>query len=1058
VATLKTTTLPDPILVGRENELEELKRFLDLVLEGKGATIFILGEAGSGKTRLANEFLKFVAERNVTILTAQCLNKVTEPYFPFIEAFESESSLSEDERQGVTPIPLSMKSLLVNPSYPNRNEMANPQTWRDQAFVKIAKEIVFLSVQKPIVLFIDDLHWADSASLSLLHFISRNILSERIFILATFRIEELNPSAEGQPHPLLETLQLMRREDLLEEIKLQRLTQSQVIEIAQSMMGGNLVTEFAERLATESLGNPLFVVEFLRMLHERGSLVQEKGKWKLSIETLGVPPKVKEIILRRISILKSEQRRVLDAASVIGDKFDPELLGAVLSQDSLSVLETLNSISHFNSLVCPEEDFFRFDHPKSREVIYEEIHSPLRKGYHARIAERIEDLSQKNKMPRLSDLAYHYAMAGRKDKSIRYSLEAGRDALARFSNAEAIKHFKQVLDNISDSQEFESEEVVALEGLGDAFYANCMFKEAMEIFERLSASEVGNVRVRSFRKAMDSSFFQGNFSHLIELTNKAREFVGVDRLEGARVLMNVGRALSNIGRAEEGFESMERALNIFEKEYSVPDTARSLMGLAIISLLVEQQEKGLAAAARSVALYEELGDFRGQMDANNRAGQAFHCCGFAKKALEKFDKAIEIGEKIHDYNRVAEASAYSSFVLESVGDLEGALHRSLKAAEYAKATDSYWTLGAVYSSLVRQYAKLGDLKSAKEYFGKLMILPQIILSNPAVGLPLVKAVLFTAKGQWKEANACYEEMLGQHGMRPGLHRVRMNYAWTLTRQNRAEEAKMQIQEEEKMWEKLHLRLEANAIQADLMMPNEVRTNIEFQTRFDIVNITKVPIRLVKIEQLIAPEIKIGSLPECCSQRNGFIVLGRNLDSLTVETLKVTLRAEQAGVFKWSPQVIYLDNAGISRVFKSKPVSLSVYSVNVSDGKESAETQKPRDFGFKCEVAQKAFDFLLNSFVEDYEMKRLPKERSGWRTLMDIARRGTVSQYSLYGISGRRGKALAELEHKGLVETRIFEGERGRGGKTRKVRVAYESEYVKRQINQRKTRKNEIAST
>ena len=140
-------------------------------------------------------------------------------------------------------------------------------------------------------------------------------------------------------------------------------------------------------------------------------------------------------------------------ASVIGDVFDPELLGAVLNLDSLQVLETLNTISQFNSLVCSEDRFFRFDHAKSREVLYEEIRPPLRRGYHGRIAEIIEGNNQKFKELSVSDLAYHYVQAGNKEKSVKYSLLAGQEALTKFSNSEAIKHFTYVLQTISEATE-----------------------------------------------------------------------------------------------------------------------------------------------------------------------------------------------------------------------------------------------------------------------------------------------------------------------------------------------------------------------------------------------------------------------------------------------------------------------------------------------------------------------------------------------------------------------------------------------------------------------------
>jgi hypothetical protein len=110
--------------------------------------------------------------------------------------------------------------------------------------------------------------------------------------------------------------------------------------------------------------------------------------------------------------------------------------------------------------------------------------------------------------------------------------------------------------------------------------------------------------------------------------------------------------------------------------------------------------------------------------------------------------------------------------------------------------------------------------------------------------------------------------------------------------------------------------------------------------------------------------------------------------------------------------------------------------------------KPAKLEFRSEAARKAFDFLVKAFVEDFSRKKLPRERSGWRTLMNIVKQAKVSQYSMYGTGGRSGLATAELKKMGVVEMRVFFGEKGRGGKILKLRVSSEKENVKRYIDQR----------
>ena len=449
VVMLKTGVLAEPVLVGREKELEELQHYLDGAVEGKGNTVFISGEAGSGKTRLTHEFLNAARKKGVAIMAGWCLSDAAVPYFPFIEAFNAYFASFDEEEQltslqqpgvkigGAAQIGFEGREIadwLAGPKpleKIGKPEPLSPQVWKDQAFDRVAKTILTISIQIPLVLFLEDVHWADSASLALLHYISRVINnSERILVLATFRSEEVTADAEGHPHSLEEEMRLMSREDLFTEIKLSNLNQANVSTITQNMMGGLVQHELVEKLAKESNGNALFLVESLRMLVERKDLIRENNEWRLTVDDIGIPTKVKDIILRRLAILKYAQRRVLDAASVIGEEFSIELLASVLGQDVLDVLETLNFIAQSTSIVSVEEAFYKFDHATSREVLYEALALPLKRGYHARVAERLESTNSSGKLP-TADLAYHFAQADNKDKAVTYSLAAGQEALGK---------------------------------------------------------------------------------------------------------------------------------------------------------------------------------------------------------------------------------------------------------------------------------------------------------------------------------------------------------------------------------------------------------------------------------------------------------------------------------------------------------------------------------------------------------------------------------------------------------------------------------------------------
>ena len=1051
--------LSKPILVGREEELEELQRLLNSVLSGKGRTILVSGKAGSGKTRLTSEFLNIARKRDVTILFGWCLSNTTLPYFPFIEAFSSDIM----SRGGGTILnqPIGLKSWLSE-SYPiERREKDGtivPQFWKDQAFTAVTKELLYLSSVKPLILVLEDMHWADSASLALLHYISRAIVNEKILVLVTFRSEELGRDAEGRLHPLTETLNLMGREGLFKEIQLVNLDQEGVRGIAESMVGGRVDPKLVERLMKESRGNPLFVVEFLRMLSEHGKLIREKDQWRLSVEKLGMPSKVKEVIMRRIGALKPNQIRVLDVASVIGDKFDPDLIAGVLSKDRLEILEVLNGILKSTSLVRVEENKYMFDHARSREVLYEEISSPLKRGYHERVAEQIETASKDSKEIPFNDLAYHFAQAGNQEKSVKYSLAAGQDALARFSNTEAIKHFSYALEYVANLDELSVERNIALEGLGDAYSANCMFEEAIKTFERLAKSATGAIRLRAYRKALDAAWFiEDDPSRMLQLVEKAEKHAVLDRLERARVLRNKGRAYFRLGDFKEALRAHEEGLRISKEEYSLPDIARNL-GMTGGQRIIcgHDVKKGFGEIQRSISLQQELGNTRLELIVKVNRNLFLVGSGLVQELVNEYPKMLKVGEKIGDFHSLAGTSMVISGVFENLGKFEEAMALSLKALEYSRKTDIESLEPRIFAQLARQYARIGDLKKANHYFDLLMKVPSKILSYPmnAPWVALAEAVLFAAKDQWKGANQSFHKAfeLSKKGMWQHLNIEAIfgeNYIWALELQGRTEEAEIQRIQIQETTAKIVERFAHSDLQADLIMKKRIVVDEEDDLRLDLVNVGRGSVSVIRINGLVPSNgFKVTAFPRYCCLQNGDLEMnGREIGAFQVETVKLNVKAMKMGFYSLDPMVVYVDDLGETRICKPNPISIIVNPSRSRLMEKEIDETKPGKLEFRSEAAQKAFVFLVNAFVEDYFHKRLLKERSGWRTLMDIVKETPVSHYSMYGSGKHHGYAATELERLGVVEFRIFLGERGRGGRVLKLRVEVEKDNIKNYVDQ-----------
>jgi tetratricopeptide (TPR) repeat protein/KaiC/GvpD/RAD55 family RecA-like ATPase len=375
-------------------------------------------------------------------------------------------------------------------------------------------------------------------------------------------------------------------------------------------------------------------------------------------------------------------------------------------------------------------------------------------------------------------------------------------------------------------------------------------------------------------------------------------------------------------------ECTEAALQVFEEEYSLGDVAICLMSIG--SQRVAGELDGLAESLRAVALFEELRSFSQQMIACYLAGGAFGNCLLWPEALNMYAKIVEINAKtkVGNYPALAYSYAFSSQISECLGEVEKALAYSLKALEISNKTDTLVNQGQAFSNLTVQYARLGDMKSAEEYFGKLMKLPSEIRSHFFVPVPIAKAALAAAKEQWKEASQCFTEFFEPLEKSQGNYffksRAKLLYAWALEKQGRFEDAKLQIEEVQKMRQGAEERFEHANLQAHLMVCNHVVASEEFEMRLDLVNVSRKPGFLVKAEDLIPAEFEVTTSPSQSIVLKGSVGMkNRVVNPFQVETLKLKIKASKPGTFTLNPQVSYIDELGETNTYKTNPITITV---------------------------------------------------------------------------------------------------------------------------------------
>jgi len=242
------------------------------------------------------------------------------------------------------------------------------------------------------------------------------------------------------------------------------------------------------------------------------------------------------------------------------------------------------------------------------------------------------------------------------------------------------------------------------------------------------------------------------------------------------------------------------------------------------------------------------------------------------------------------------------------------------------------------------------------------------------------------------------------------------------------------------------QFEASNVQSNLVIDrSEIALNENSRLRIELVNAGRAPAVLVKVSELVPSKFGIDVMGERYRVDEGGINLkGLRLNPFDTADIGVLLKANSAGEFSFQPRIHYLDEQGRYRQHQPQPVTIVVRDVGREVKGEVMETPESK-FEFKSTRAEAAFTYLVDEFIEDYMRRRLYVEQAGWRTLTDVAKRAKIPISSLYGRRGGYGEVISELVSRGLVEARIFKGQRGRGGEVVKVRISYDKEPVKRHV-------------
>jgi len=460
--------LAQPPLVGRSAEMDRLVAQLSRAARGQGCAMFLVGDAGIGKTRLAHEALVLARERDFLVLegSAYALEGRL-AYAPILAAFGPFLRRLDSPHQArlVSGLP-DLGQLFTDLRLPAPLPLGDPALEKTRLFEAVARLLERLTRETPVFLFLDDLHWADPASIELLHYLIRGIADQAVFVLGTYRPEEIN-AARG----LRQLLTSLRRSGLASEETLVRLEPEAVAELAAGMLGSSAPGELLTLLGARAGGTPLFVEALIRTLVDADQLHKRGESWTLGANLVpALPPDIRDLILGRLQHLDATRRRVLDLIAVSGGSVPHVVLreaGEWSDEALLQAVQRLCTTGLVVENVDGAEVTYILTHPLIQEVAYAELPEMARRRAHAAVAFALERVRPDD----LDRLARHYHAAGAladANRTLEVLLVAGERAYGLYANDQAARHFGAALALMREGRRTELLPSV-LEKLGEAW-------------------------------------------------------------------------------------------------------------------------------------------------------------------------------------------------------------------------------------------------------------------------------------------------------------------------------------------------------------------------------------------------------------------------------------------------------------------------------------------------------------------------------------------------------------------------------------------------------------
>lgn len=727
-------------LIGREEELNRLKELFEQARQGKGGVCLVSGGPGIGKSRLIEEMRGYIYERGGIFISGKCFaqeNKI--PYQPFKDALNEYMNSLQGVKAGEKQETIrKMKGVLgelgqiIIKFNPNMRDVLGEQPElipleperENKRFLMVSSRF-FCNLgeeDKPCVIFLDDLQWADEGSLSLLTEIVSEIKEFPILVLGAYRDSEVT-----EEHSLIK----LRNEARDKSYSLQEINIGLFDHVRLNRLIAELLLEDEERtydlslyILNKSRGNPFFSIEIARQLVDEKALFykEEERHWQVDwekVDKVTISPNIVDIVLRRIETLEEDQVNLLSYAAVIGREFEVALLFRLsdLAKERVIVL-----VDEAISLQLIERSLERgkilFVHDRIKDAFYQRIGEGKKRELHLEIARTIEGLHKENIEEVLFDLAHHYTEAQDREKSLQYALPAAEKAKGGYANEDAVRYYSIGINILEDKGHKGSPEwIKAKEGLTTVCLTTGKNDEAIEIAHQvLPLKETPIEKARVYRQIGTAYFKKGDWKNCEDTIAEGLALLGekIPRTK-TQVISSLIRELSfHILHCLFPKFLLRKEGKLIKPEYL--EISLSYLPLNWMYILTDVWKftcsilRMLNLSEARIGKSKELGMSLG--------GYASLCMAIPlfKRAIKYHQKALNMRRELQDGWGIAQSLQWMGYCYSWKGDYQKSIELFEQAKDKFQRMGDMWELEMVINGLAVGYYYKGNYSEALDYF------------------------------------------------------------------------------------------------------------------------------------------------------------------------------------------------------------------------------------------------------------------------------------------------------------------------------------------------------